>query len=45
MSGYSGEILDLQGLGEEGVHLLRKPFTEKQLATALRKTWNAGKSI
>jgi CheY-like chemotaxis protein len=38
MSGYSGDILGRHGVSEKGITLLRKPFTEKDLASALHAT-------
>ncbi len=32
MSGYTSDVIDRQGLMEEGGHLLQKPFTAEQLA-------------
>ncbi|NCP77833.1 MAG: PAS domain S-box protein [Desulfuromonadales bacterium] len=37
MSGYATDIISSRGLLDEGVHLLRKPFTSQVLANKLRE--------
>jgi PAS domain S-box-containing protein len=37
MSGYSANIFGPQGILEDGVHFIQKPFTVGDLATAIRK--------
>lgn len=37
MSGYTAEIIEREGVLEEGVHFLRKPFTRTQLGRKLRE--------
>ena len=38
MSGYTADIIAREGVVEEGVHFLQKPFTQGQLARELRET-------
>lgn len=37
MSGYTSEVIAHQGVLEEGVHFIPKPFTSRGLATSVRK--------
>ncbi|MEJ2157954.1 MAG: response regulator [Desulfobacteraceae bacterium] len=37
MSGYTADILAHRGVPGEGVHLIHKPFSRKELATAVRR--------
>jgi CheY-like chemotaxis protein len=38
MSGYTADVITRQGILEEGVHFIPKPFSLKSLATKVRKT-------
>jgi signal transduction histidine kinase/DNA-binding NarL/FixJ family response regulator len=42
MSGYTGGVLDNQGVLETGVYLIGKPFTEASLLARLREIISAG---
>ena len=37
MSGYSGNLIARQGVLDEGVHFLQKPFSQRQLAVKVRE--------
>ena len=41
MSGYTGGVLDTQGVLEAGVNLIEKPFTEASLLAKLREVISA----
>jgi signal transduction histidine kinase/CheY-like chemotaxis protein len=40
MSGYTSEVIAHQGVLEEGVHFIPKPFTSRGLAASVRKALN-----
>lgn len=40
MSGYTSEVIAHQGVLEDGVHFIPKPFTSRELAASVRKTLN-----
>ena len=44
MSGYTADVIVHHGVLEEGVHFIQKPFSKKDLATAVRKTLGKNKA-
>ena len=37
MSGYTANVIAHQGVLDEGVHFIQKPFTNRDLAAAIRE--------
>ena len=37
MSGYSGNVIAYEGVLEEGVNFIQKPFSQRELATKVRE--------
>jgi FixJ family two-component response regulator len=39
ISGYTADVIAHEGVLEDGVHFLQKPFSMKELATKVRGCW------
>ena len=44
-SGYPADIIAKQGLLDEGINLIQKPFTQQELATRIRRTLENVKEV